>query len=457
MSKLESFYSEKSLLSGLISHPLLIEEVLLKLERHHFSSKENREIFDVIFSLNTNGSDINYETVQDTILKYNMPVRSSLLGEIEQIAQTEDQTREDCDKVINLAMRREVKKAVLALTQIYDDGTINNNLLLEAVSKLSTNLFNVAGNNLSTKYSINYSLELLINTVDENFNKDEECPTYGIKTHLNEFDMVTNGLIKGHLMVVAGRPGMGADAFCQTIMNEITEKENKPSMLIDFTQGPEELALKFTANTGRIPIEILSSGRLRQEDWPRLNKAINTHAKTPIWFETPASANVFEIKNIIRQQHERVKAEQRNDKDAGKYENEITGLEVVFINYLQLIKGTPHSDSRHYQLSEIVRELKSLARELNISIVAVSTLNRNLEQRPNKRPILSDLRDSGTIEDDADSIVFIYRDEIYNRESEDMGMAEIIVAKQKLNPLPGTVRLSFIPEYGRFENNNFEL
>jgi replicative DNA helicase len=217
----------------------------------------------------------------------------------------------------------------------------------------------------------------------------------------------------------------------------------------------ESLAMRMISSIGRIDAGRMRTGKLEQEDWPKLNKAVNILSKSKVFIDDTPALMISELRARARRIDKDIRDKQRKEAvEAGHedIEKHVTGLGLVVVDYLQLMRGSANAENRVNEISEISRGLKALAKELNIPVIALSQLNRSLEQRPNKRPVMSDLRESGAIEQDADLIIFIYRDEVYNKESEDKGIAEIILGKHRNGAL-GTVRLTFIGEYTRFENH----
>jgi replicative DNA helicase len=192
--------------------------------------------------------------------------------------------------------------------------------------------------------------------------------------------------------------------------------------------------LRLFASHGRVPLTNIRTGKIREEDWPRVGMAVKAFAQTKLFIDDTPALSPTEVRAKTR-----------------RLAREQGGLDLVVLDYIQLMQSGTKTDNRTAEISEISRSLKGLAKELDCPIIALSQLNRSLEQRPNKRPVMSDLRESGAIEQDADIIIFIYRDEVYNEESPDKGVAEILISKQRNGPI-GTVRLTFIGQYTRFDN-----
>ncbi|MFM2007517.1 MAG: hypothetical protein RLZZ09_3172 [Pseudomonadota bacterium] len=256
----------------------------------------------------------------------------------------------------------------------------------------------------------------------------------GASTGFNDFDDLTSGMQPSDLVIVAGRPSMGKTTFAMNIAEHVAIKEQVPVAVFSMEMPGEQLAMRMISSLGRIDQHRVRTGKLEDDEWPRMTSAINILAETKLYIDDTPAMTPTEVRARCR------RLAREND---GK-------LGLVVLDYLQLMQS-PGSESRVNEISDISRSLKALAKELNVPVIALSQLNRSLEQRPNKRPIMSDLRESGAIEQDADVIVFIYRDEVYNKDTTDKGTAEIIIAKQRNGPI-GTTRLTFLGQYTRFEN-----
>lgn len=255
----------------------------------------------------------------------------------------------------------------------------------------------------------------------------------GLSTGLNNFDEMTAGLQRGDLVIVAGRPSMGKTSFAMNIAEHAAIGSKTPTAIFSMEMAAEQLVMRLISSLGRIDQSKVRTGKLGEDDWPRITSAVKLMSEAPIFIDDTGALTPTEIRARAR----RLKREH--------------GLGLVIVDYLQLMQIPGTRENRATEISEISRALKALAKELDVPVIALSQLNRNLEQRPNKRPVMSDLRESGSIEQDADVIVFIYRDEVYNEESPDKGTAEIIIGKQRNGPI-GMVRATFLGRFTRFEN-----
>ena len=236
------------------------------------------------------------------------------------------------------------------------------------------------------------------------------------------------------MIIVAGRPSMGKTAFSLNIAENVALELKKPVAVFSMEMGGTQLAMRLLGSVGKLDQHKVRTGRLDDQDWPRLTHALGKLNDAPIFIDESAALNALELRARARRLY-------RQHGELG----------LIVVDYLQLMSSTGPGENRATEISEISRALKALAKELKVPLIALSQLNRSLEQRPNKRPVMSDLRESGAIEQDADVILFIYRDEVYNPDSPDKGIAEIIIGKQRNGPI-GKVDLTFLGEYTRFEN-----
>jgi len=267
------------------------------------------------------------------------------------------------------------------------------------------------------------------------FNRDNPSDVTGVPTGFTDLDHMTSGLQEGDLIVIAGRPSMGKTALALNIGEHIALSSRLPVAVFSMEMGAMQLAMRLIGSVGRLDQHKVRTGQLVAEDWQRLSEALGKLSEAAIHVDETPALNALEL---------RARARRLARQYGGK-------LGAIVVDYLQLMQAVAEGENRATEISEISRSLKALAKELKVPVVALSQLNRSLEQRPNKRPIMSDLRESGAIEQDADLILFIYRDEVYNEESQDKGVAEIIIGKQRNGPI-GTVRLAFLGQYTRFEN-----
>ncbi|MCB1905746.1 MAG: replicative DNA helicase [Rhodocyclaceae bacterium] len=274
----------------------------------------------------------------------------------------------------------------------------------------------------------------VVDRIQELYDRDNPTDITGVPTGLIDLDAKTSGLHGTDMIVVAGRPGMGKTTLALNIAEHVAVEERLPVAIFSMEMPGTQLAMRFLASVGRLDQHRIRTGKLNDDEWQRLTFALGKLHEAPIYIDETAGLNPIDLRARTRRLY----------RQFGK-------LGLVVVDYLQLMTSLKDSDNRATELSEISRSIKSLAKELNVPVMALSQLNRSLEQRPNKRPVMSDLRESGAIEQDADIIIFIYRDEIYNPDSPDKGSAELIIGKHRNGPT-GTLRLTFLGESTRFEN-----
>ena len=256
----------------------------------------------------------------------------------------------------------------------------------------------------------------------------------GLATGYINLDKKTSGLQKSDLIIVAGRPSMGKTTFAMNLAEHAVLTQDKPVLVYSLEMPAESLIFRMLSSIGRIDQSRLRSGQLEDEDWPKLTAAIAKLKDRPLLIDDTVGLSPTEMRARAR-----------------RVVREYGGLALVVVDYLQLMQIKGFGDNRVGEISEISRSLKTLAREFECPVIALSQLNRSLEQRPNKRPVMSDLRESGAIEQDADIIAFVYRDEVYNEDTPEKGIAEIIIGKQRNGPI-GTVKLGFMGQFTRFDN-----
>lgn len=260
----------------------------------------------------------------------------------------------------------------------------------------------------------------------------QSSPITGLATGYTDFDRLTAGLQPADLIIIAGRPSMGKSALAINIAEHVAIQGQHSVAVFSMEMPSEQLAMRMIGSLSRIDQQRLRTGKLNDEDWPRLTSTVGVVREARLFIDDTPALTPAELRARAR----RIARDHR--------------LDLVIVDYLQLMQAPGFSDNRVAEVSEVSRALKSMAKELNVPVIALSQLNRGLEQRPNKRPVMSDLRESGAIEQDADVIVFIYRDEVYDKDSADKGIAEVIIAKQRNGPI-GLVKLAWRGQFTRFE------
>jgi replicative DNA helicase len=294
-------------------------------------------------------------------------------------------------------------------------------------------LFALGQNRLTAFTDIGQMLSAVVDKIDHRFNSGEDIT--GVTTDLSDLDELLGGLQPKDLVIVAARPSMGKTAFALKLVNAALARTSKSAQVFSLEMPAEQLVFRFLAFLGRIDLSLLTRGRLQDDDWPKLTAAV-------------AALHSYGDRLVIDDTPQLTPTElrARSRRAARKFGDPA----LIMVDYLQLMQSSG-KENRNLEIADISASLKALAKEMDCPVVALSQLNRSLEQRANKRPLNADLRESGALEQDADVIMFIYRDEVYHPDSEDAGIAEIIIGKQRNGPL-GTVRTAFLAAETRFEN-----
>jgi len=432
-----SIEAEQSVLGGLMLDNDAVDKVVDVITEGDFYRKDHRLIYRAIIDLSSDFQPCDVITVSDWLTQHNQLELAGGLAYLGGLAKNTPSAANISSYADIVRERAILRQLISASTEIVEscfntEGERSSKILDDAERKI----FQIAEEGAKGRQDFVPIKELLVatvNRIDALFQQDD--PITGVATGYTEFDAMTSGLQSGDLVIVAGRPSMGKTTFAMNLAENAAIKLQVPVAIFSMEMPGEQLSMRMLSSIGRIDQHKIRTGRLEDEDWPRLTSAVGLLAEAKMFIDdTPALTP-----NELRSRARRLKREH--------------GLGLIVIDYLQLMQGSGRAgENRTSEISEISRSLKSLAKELKLPVVALSQLNRSLEQRPNKRPIMSDLRESGAIEQDADVISFIYRDEVYNEDSPDKGTAEIIIAKQRNGPI-GTVRLTFLGQYTRFENH----
>ena len=430
-----SIEAEQSVLGGLMLDNEAWDLVADKVSADDFYRHDHRAIFRAINYLAENTQPLDIITLSEW-LKHN-----NQLPEVGGIAYLAILAK-DTPSAANIRAYAEIVREKSILRQLIGVGTdiadaafnphgrTSKDLLDEAEKKV----FSIAEQGTRQTQTFRPIQKLMKTTLAhiEALSKLDSTIT-GVSTGYTQLDEMTSGLQKGDLIIVAGRPSMGKTTFSMNIAEYAAAYLKLPVAIFSMEMPAEQLTLRMLSSMGRVDQHKVRTGKLTDEDWPRIATAVRIFADVPMFIDDSPGLSPTEVRARAR----------RLVREHGQ-------LGLIVLDYLQLMQ-TGSSENRTTEVSEISRSLKSLAKELSVPIIVLSQLNRSLEQRPNKRPIMSDLRESGAIEQDADMIIFIYRDEVYNPDSPDKGTAEIIIAKQRNGPI-GTTRLTFLGKYTRFEN-----
>lgn len=434
-----SIEAEQSILGGLLLDNQVWDKVSAQLCEKDFYRSEHRVIFRAIDDL------VRKEQPFDVVTLLNILKTQSVLDD----AGGETYLFELANNTPSVAN-------VSAYANIVREKSVQRQLI-EVANEIADDAYNPAGDDVATildraetkvfaiaeqtggdggPESIKNILVKAVEKIDALYQSGDALT--GLPTGLTDLDNLTSGLQSSDLVIVAGRPSMGKTTLVMNMAEHAAIQEKTNVLVFSMEMPSDSLAMRMMSSLGRIDQNRIRTGKLEDDDWPRVTSAVHMLSEAPLFIDDTPALSPSEMRSRAR----------RLAKEHGS-------LGLIVVDYLQLMKVPGFSaESRTAEISEISRSLKSLAKELNVPVIALSQLNRSLEQRQDKRPVMSDLRESGAIEQDADLICFIYRDEVYNEDSPDKGVAEIIIAKQRNGPI-GKARVAFLGQYTKFEDLAF--
>lgn len=430
--------AEQSVLGSLMLDNELWDTVISIISEHDFFSRAHRIIFREMQALNARAQPIDLLTLYESMVQKDC---AESIGGFAYLAELSKNTPSTANVVAYAQIVREravVREMISAGNKIVEAGMDTQGRASDELLDLAEGLvFKIAErrtNASSTTYSIAKALEKTVNRIEELYQTPHGGVT-GIDTGFTALNKRTSGLQNADLVIIAARPSMGKTTLAMNICENAAMMHDKPVMIFSLEMPTEQLTMRMLSSQSRVSLSKIRSGQLDDDDWARLSSTMGMLLqKQNIYIDDASGLTPTELRARARRLY----------KEHG-------GLSMIMIDYLQLMRVPEYEGNRTLEISEISRSLKALAKELNVPVVALSQLNRALEQRADKRPVNSDLRESGAIEQDADLIMFIYRDEVYNDSSDDKGLAEIIIGKQRNGPI-GRVRLAFRGEYSRFDN-----
>lgn len=433
----QSIEAEQSLLGGLMLDDRRYDEVSSEIKSADFYNKNHSRIYLAIADCIEASQPVDVVTVSEVLERKE---------ELEQVG--------GLTYIGSLANNTPSTANILSYSRIIRERSILRSLI-EASNDISTTAYHPEGR--KPRQILDYAEQLVFGISEQDdkardgfesmkklaaksLDRIEELSESGsaitgISTGFPKLDEKTSGLQKGDLIIIAGRPSMGKTSFSMNLAEYAAIEEGKTVAVFSMEMPGEQLSTRLISSLGRVNSTRLRTGQLKEDDWPRITNAVSLLSKANIHVNDSAGLSPNEIRSHSR------RLAREND-----------GIDLVVIDYLQLMQaGEASSENRATEISNMTRSLKMLAKELEAPVIVLSQLNRSLESRPDKRPVMSDLRESGAIEQDADVIFFIYRDEVYDDESADAGIAEIIIGKQRNGPI-GKVKLAFVGEFTRFEN-----
>jgi len=434
-----SIEAEQAVLGGLLLDNSAFDRVADLLREENFYRHDHRLIWRQIARMIERTQPADVLTVLEALQTNGVSDEAGGLAYLSSLA-TETPSAANIRRYAEIVRDRSILRRLvsssdeIATSALNPQGRDTKELLDEAESKI----FRIAEEGARGQTGFQPLQDLLgkvVERIDELYNQDNPNDVTGVPTGFVDLDRMTSGMQPGDLIIVAGRPSMGKTSLALNIGEHVAMEQQLPVAVFSMEMGATQLAMRMLCSAGRLDQQRVRTGRLVDDDWPRLTSAISKMQDAPLHIDESPALNSLDLRARAR----------RLARQCGK-------LGLIIVDYLQLMSASSSGENRATEISEISRSLKALAKELDCPVIALSQLNRSLEQRPNKRPVMSDLRESGAIEQDADVIIFIYRDEVYNKDSPDKGTAEIIIGKQRNGPI-GTVRLTFMGAYTKFENH----
>jgi replicative DNA helicase len=431
----QSIEAERSVIGALLISSDSWDGVAEVVAAADFYRPAHRAIFRQIALLVDRGEPVDVVTVSDRLLatgELDAAGGHTYLAELAEQTPTASNVRAYAKAVRERSVLRQLINAAqdIASAGFNPEGRSSEELVDEAERLIMQ--ISESGQKAGGPQGMEGLLKGAIDRIEELYNTGGDIT--GLTTGFIDLDRMTSGLQPSDLVIVAGRPSMGKTSFAMNLVENAALASDRPLMVFSMEMPAEQLVIRMLSSLGRIDQSRVRTGKLEQDDWPKLASATEKLKGTQVFIDDTPALTPTELRSRVR-----------------KLVREQGDLGMIMVDYLQLMRVAGSGEGRTAEISEISRSLKAIAKEFKCPVVALSQLNRSLEQRPNKRPVNSDLRESGAIEQDADVIMFIYRDEVYNEDSPDKGVAEIIFGKQRHGPI-GSCRLSFQGQFTRFEN-----
>ena len=428
-----SLEAEQSVIGSMIMDQDAIVTAMEILLQEDFYHKQYGILFDAMIELYSSGQPVDLVTLQNKLKEKDVPQEVSSLefvGELVRAVPTSANVKYYCNIVKENSMKR---KLIRVTEEIENESYAGKESLESVLDKTEHDIFALLSSRTGGDY---VPIRQVVMNALEKIEKasQQDGNVTGIPTGFIDLDYRTAGLQPSDLVLIAARPSMGKTAFVLNIAQYVAFHENMCTAIFSLEMSKEQLVNRLFSLESRVDAQALRTGNLSDADWAKLVEGAGIIGDSELIIDDTPGISISEMRSKCR-----------------KYKLE-HDLKLIIIDYLQLMSGSGRStDSRQQEISDISRSLKALARELNVPVLALSQLSRAVEQRPDHRPMLSDLRESGAIEQDADVVMFIYRDDYYNKDTELKGISEIIIAKQRNGPI-GTVNLAWLPEYTKFAN-----
>ncbi len=431
----QNLEAEMAVLGGMLFDDQAVPRVIELVRESFFYADAHRKIFSAILNLFDKNKPVDLVTVTEELRKEKLIDRvggASYLAQLTAQVATAANVEHYARIIREKAILRHLIDAATQIIQESFEGSADAGTLLDRAEQ---SIFEISQSKIEGRFiQLKDIIKDSIETIDRLYQRKEHVT--GLATGYHDFDIKTAGLQPSDLIIVAGRPSMGKSALAAGICEHVGVQLGKPVAFFSLEMSKEQLVQRFLCSHARVDAQKVRTGYLSHTDWPKLTSAAGKLSEAPGFIDDTPGANVLELRAKAR----RLKSQ---------YD-----IQLIVVDYLQLMQGGRQAESRQQEISEISRSLKALARELNIPVIAVSQLSRAVEARTGNRPQLSDLRESGAIEQDADLVVFVFREEYYNPTEDNRNKAELIIAKQRNGPV-GSIEMVFVKEWTRFENPEF--
>lgn len=428
----QNLEAEMAVLGSMLIEEHAIADAIELLDINCFYNEANRKAFECILKLYSENKAVDIVTLIEELKRTRDLDRVGGVSYVTGLTTTVP-TAANIKHYARIVKEKAIlRNLISAATNIVSESYDSHGDVERILDKAERAIFEISTKKIDSNFApIKEVIKDSIETIDTLYQK--KAHVTGIATGFSDFDSLTAGLHSSDLIVFAGRPSMGKSAFITSIAEHVGVNEKIPLVIFSLEMSKEQLVQRMLCSHARVNAHNVRTGFLSQSDWPRLTNAAGKLSEAPIFIDDTAGLSVMELRAKSR----RLKSQHN--------------IQLIMVDYLQLMQGLPGSENRQQEISEISRSLKALARELNVPLIAVSQLSRAVESRQDHRPQLSDLRESGAIEQDADLVGLLLREEYYNPTEENKGITEIIIGKQRNGPV-GSLKLTFIKEYARFEN-----
>lgn len=428
----QSVEAEQSVIGSMIIDKNAIAKVLESLEEEDFYRDGHKVIYKTILEMFRNDIAVDLLTLLEYLKSTDMLERSGGVTYITELSSSVPTTANLSAYIKIVSDKSTLRKLIKASTTIIEESYNNQSQVENVVDIAEKKIFNIAEKRTSKDFEpLSDVLERGFAQIEKLFNNKGE--TTGVSSGFTDLDAKTSGFQSGDMILIAARPSMGKTTFALNIAEHAALRDHRSVVIFSLEMSKEQLAYKLLCSEANVDMLKLRTGTLEDKDWENIAMAAGPLSKAKIYIDDSAGVTVMEMRSKCR----RLKIEY--------------GIDLIVIDYLQLMSGGSSSDNRQQEVSEISRSIKALAKEMECPVIALSQLSRAPEQRADHRPMLSDLRESGSIEQDADIVMFLYRDEYYNKETEDKNIGECIIAKQRNGPV-GTAKLAWLGQYSKFGN-----